>query len=94
MGADSSSGRIPELSLCAAWSDGRVAGPLTTLDGRTVEIVHRGTWTHGFGPDFRDVMVLLDGRELLTGSVEVHLTTSGWRDHGHHLDPRYQDVLW
>jgi Protein of unknown function (DUF2851) len=91
--ADETPGRLSEISLCAAWHDQRFTTPLRTTDGRTVEIVHRGTWTHGFGPDFRDVMVLLDGRELLTGSVEIHLTTSGWRAHGHHLDPRYQDVM-
>jgi hypothetical protein len=38
-------------------------------------------------------MVLLDGRDLLTGSIEIHLTTGAWRDHGHHLDPRYDDVV-
>lgn len=84
---------ISERDLAAAWNDGRFRGPFPLADGRRVEIVYRGTWTHGFGPDFRDAMVTFEGRELQTGSVELHLRTSGWRAHGHHLDPRYNDVI-
>ena len=55
---------VPEIALSAAWHAQRVAGPLRTGDGRTVEVVHRGTLTHGFGPDFRDALLLFDGQEL------------------------------
>ncbi len=85
-------GDPPKIALSAAWQAGRFAAPLRTIDGRTVEVVHRGTWSHGFGPDFRDALLLFDGRELRSGSVEIHLHTSAWADHGHHLDPRYDDV--
>src|SRR5215211_6634175 len=54
---------------------------------------HRGTWTHGFGPDFRDAMIVIDGRDLVAGSIELHLRSGGWRAHGHHLDPRYNEVV-
>lgn len=56
-------------------------------------MVHRGIWTHGFGPDFRDAMLVLDGRELVTGSIEIHLSTAGWTAHGHHTDARYNSVV-
>ncbi len=92
-GRDDCGRRSPEIALSAAWQAQRFAGPLRTVDGRTVEVVHRGIWTHGFGPDFQDAMVLFDGRELRAGSVEVHLRTRGWAAHGHHRDPRYDDVL-
>ena len=84
---------IDEHDLCAAWAALRAPGELRTTDGRRLEIVHRGSWTHGFGPDFRDAMICLDGVELRTGSVELHLRTRGWTDHGHHLDPRYNAVV-
>ena len=85
--------RVSELAVSETWHAQEFDGPLRTVDGRSVEVVHRGTWTHGFGPDFRDAMLLVDGRELRTGSVEVHLRTSAWVAHQHHLDPRYTDVL-
>jgi len=84
---------VPELALAVAWHEGRLPNVLRTVDGHTVEVVHRGVWTHGFGPDFRDAMLLFDGRRLLTGAVELHLTTFGWTEHGHHLDERYEPVI-
>jgi hypothetical protein len=89
----SANGNPREIALSAAWQAGRFAAPLTTIDGRSVEVIHRGTWSHGLGPDFRDALLLFDGRELRPGSVEVHLRTSAWHEHGHHLDARYDDVV-
>lgn len=83
----------PEIALCAAWNAGEVPSPLTTLDGETVEVVHRGAWTHGLGPDFRDALLLFSGRELRAGGIEIHLRTRGWREHGHHRDPAYDSVV-
>ena len=82
-----------ERDLAAAWNDGLFRGRFALSDGRAVEVVHRGTWTHGFGPDFRDAMIVIDGRDLVAGSIELHLRSGGWRAHGHHLDPRYNEVL-
>ncbi len=83
----------PELALSAAGWEQRLRAPLRTTDGRAVEVVHRGVWSHGLGPDFRDALILFDGRELRPGSVEVHLRTSTWAAHGHDRDPRYEDVV-
>jgi hypothetical protein len=85
--------RVAEITLSAAWHAGAVPARLDTTDGVSLEIVHRGTWSHGLGPDFRDALILFDGRELRAGSVEIHLRTRGWSDHGHHLDPAYDTVV-
>ncbi len=82
-----------EIALSAVWQAQSLSGTLRTREGRTVEIISRGTWTHGFGPDFRDAMISLDGRELRSGSIEIHLATRGWDDHGHASDSRYNDVI-
>jgi hypothetical protein len=84
---------VAEITLSAAWHAGAVPDRLATIDGVSLEIVHRGTWSHGLGPDFRDALILFDGRELRAGSVEIHLRTRGWGDHGHHLDPAYDAVV-
>ncbi len=86
-------GDPPEIALSAVWQEQRVAGPLRTVDGREIQVIHRGTWTHGFGPDFQDALILFEGKELHSGSVEVHLRTRGWTEHGHARDPRYDDVI-
>ena len=88
-----SASQVPEITLSAAWHAGAVPARLATTDGVSLEIVHRGTWSHGLGPDFRDALILFDGRELRAGSVEIHLRTRGWTDHGHHLDPAYDTVV-
>src|SRR5687767_9238332 len=88
-----SEAEITELDLCRAWTRLPQSLALKTTDERAVEIVHLGTWTHGLGPDFRDAMICFDGTDFQTGSVELHLRTRGWIDHGHHLDPNYNDVI-
>jgi len=84
---------VPEIALSAAWHEGRLPASLETVDGQTVEVVHRGTWSHGLGPDFADALLLFGGRELRAGGIELHLRTRGWTEHGHHLDPRYDTVV-
>lgn len=84
---------VPEIAVSAAWHGQRFTGPLRTVDGRAVAVVHRGTWSNGFGPDFRDALILFDDRELRAGGVEVHVRSHAWSHHGHDGDPRYDDVV-
>jgi hypothetical protein len=92
MSADAS-GPIAEIDLCRAWTRLPRSIPLTTTDGRTIDVIHLGTWTHGFGPDFRDAIIAIDNGRTEHGSIELHLRTRGWTEHRHHLDPRYNDVI-
>lgn len=85
--------RVPEIALSAAWHAGDIPGTLATVAGEPVRVIHRGAWSHGLGPDFQDCLLLFAGRELRSGSVEIHLRTRGWVDHGHHLDPAYDAVI-
>ena len=85
--------RIPEIALSAAWHGGQIPVNLVTTAGEPVTVVHRGTWTHGLGPDFADALLLFNERELRGGAVEMHLETRGWHNHGHHLDPAYNAVI-
>lgn len=85
--------RVPEIALSAAWHSGQIPENLITVDGDSIQVVHRGAWTHGLGPDFADALLLFNGRELRSGSVEMHLETRGWHEHGHQLDPMYNAVI-
>ena len=84
---------VSELELSRAWNAGAGGATLTTTAGERVEVVYRGAWSHGLGPDFPDAMIAFPGGRLQTGAVELHLTTAGWREHGHHLDPAYNRVI-
>ena len=84
--------RPRELALSAAWNGG-LTRRLQTIDGRSVAVVFTGNWTHGFGPDFSGAMLEFAPGGLQTGSIEIHYRTSEWVQHGHHLDPRYNDVI-
>jgi hypothetical protein len=83
---------VRELALSAVWYGG-MTGSLVTTTGLAVRVVYRGNWSHGFGPDFAGAMLEIDARQVATGSVEIHLNASDWVRHGHHLDPRYNDVV-
>jgi hypothetical protein len=85
--------RVPEIALSAAWHSGQIPEHLTTIEGDSIQVIHRGTWTHGHGPDFADALLLFNDRELRSGSVEMHLETRGWHDHGHLTDPAYNSVI-
>lgn len=85
--------RQREIALSAAWHAGAFGSTFTTVTGEPVEIIHRGQWSHGLGPDFQDALVLFQERELRSGGIEIHLRDRSWKDHGHHLDPAYNSVV-
>jgi len=66
---------------------------LRTRQGEALQVVHRGRRNLGAGPDFLDA-IIADGRgRLLKGDVELHVRASAFVAHGHHLDPRYDNVV-
>jgi hypothetical protein len=65
---------------------------LQTVDGENLEVIFAGVENLDAGPDFKDAVIKIAGR-LLKGDVEVHLTEMGWYEHGHHTDPRYNNVI-
>jgi hypothetical protein len=85
--------RIREIAVSRWWNGADLSAPLATADGREVQIVFRGSWSHGLGPDFQKALIDFGDGRLLSGSIEIHLETNAWRAHGHHLDPRYNDVV-
>ena len=64
---------------------------LRTVDGRPVEVIHAGRIQRDAGPDLRDARVRIDGQEW-AGTVEVHVRSSEWIQHGHQHDPAYENV--
>ena len=45
------------------------------------------------GPDFLDAIIADERGRLLKGDVELHVRASAFVAHGHHLDPRYDNLI-
>jgi hypothetical protein len=82
-----------EIEVQALWFEQFYLPTLTTDDGRSVEIIQPGFWSHGGGPDFTRVAVRFENKEITVGNVEIHLRAGDWNAHGHHTDPAYNETI-
>ena len=85
---------IPERLLARLWRnrDWRRRS-LYLASGQRLRVLYPGRPGGGPGPDFRDAILQVDGLAPVRGDVEFHREPRGWREHGHHLDPRYNGVV-
>jgi len=83
-----------ERHLQALWYDPRWRpARLKTRDGEEVIVESPGNWNLEAGPDFMGASLIIGpGHRRVVGDVEIHVFPSGWKQHGHHLDPRYRQV--
>ncbi|GEM_PF-5551819 len=65
---------------------------LLTEDARPLVVDFPGLRSVEGGPDFRGARLRIGGRPIL-GDVEMHLTTDGWRHHGHGKNGAYDGVV-
>lgn len=83
-----------ERLLQAVWQHQRLRRDgLKTADGRAVRIFHPGFASLEGGPDFRNAVVQIGEEPARSGDVEVDLQAGGWRAHGHHRNPHFNNVL-
>ena len=61
-------------------------------EGHRYDVIFPGVRNQGAGPDFTGAVLSRDGKTF-GGDVELHLEQSGWKSHGHHLDPAYNGVV-
>ena len=86
--------RGPEEAVVRLWQNAdRLASGLVTQDGRRLKVLYPGRRSSSAGPDFRDCVLSTDSGDIVVGDVEVHVTTGGWRAHGHHVDSNYNGVV-
>ena len=65
---------------------------LRTWLGKPVRVIHTGTHNHDAGPDFLAARMVVDESEW-GGNVEIHIRSSDWDRHQHHLDKAYNSVV-
>jgi len=84
---------IGESLVHHIWDGQHFSGSnLRSTDGREIHILKPGFWNGDAGPDFVKAEIIIDGK-LYEGDVEIHVKASEWRQHEHHLDPKYNDVI-
>jgi hypothetical protein len=66
--------------------------PLILVNNSEIQILSVGHLNSDSGPDFLNSKIILNGL-VWVGSVEIHLKSSDWDKHGHHLDEAYNGVL-
>ena len=84
---------MPEILLHYIWEHCLWAGfEQQTTDGRRVEILSVGEHNRDAGPDYSHARIRIDGREWI-GNIEIHVCSSDWLRHKHHLDKAYDTVI-
>ena len=84
---------ITEKAVVGMWQDCfQKRTDLKTVDNQPVSVIYPGRRNDDRGADFKDA-VINTGRVQARGDIEVHVKTSDWRTHRHHLDPHYNRVI-
>ncbi|MFT5723035.1 MAG: hypothetical protein ACI9JN_000140 [Bacteroidia bacterium] len=65
---------------------------LTTTSGAHLTILKKGSPHQDGGPDFINALIKLDS-ETWAGQVEIHIQSSDWFKHNHHLDSAYDNTV-
>lgn len=66
---------------------------LATVDGKRCTVLSTGWWSFEGGPDFTRANVVVGEDAPLEGDVEIHVRSSDWKKHGHHLNPHFDRVV-
>ncbi len=65
---------------------------LQTEKGENITIINGGAWNHDAGPDFLNAKIKI-GDTTWAGHVEIHIHSSDWTKHQHHMDQAYDNVI-
>ncbi|OFY67559.1 MAG: hypothetical protein A3H98_03485 [Bacteroidetes bacterium RIFCSPLOWO2_02_FULL_36_8] len=65
---------------------------LKTTEGKELTILNAGIKNSNSGPDYSHARIITDGLQW-SGQVELHVRSSEWKKHGHHLDRAYDNVI-
>ena len=67
-------------------------GNLITTSGLPLKIIHYGHYNTHAGPDFQNGQIQIENQNWF-GHIEIHVKSSEWKSHKHHLDPAYNNVI-
>ena len=85
--------KIDEALVQKWWNEQRFFDTdMAAIDRREIRVLKPGIWNHNEGPDFMHAEIEIDGK-LHVGDVEIHVRSSEWYAHKHHLNSRYNRVI-
>lgn len=82
--------QVTEKLVSRIWQH-KLVTELATDSGEQIHIIHPGRSSNIPGCDFQDAVFAINGKTT-TGNIEVHIKSSQWQSHGHHLDPKYNNI--
>lgn len=85
--------KITEKFIYYLWAEQPIKGlAYRTGDNQEVRVISCGLWNSSPGPDFTNARLYI-GERLYQGDVEMHLYSSDWYRHKHHLDNKYNNLV-
>ena len=85
--------KVDEAFVQKLWNEQRFFDTnMEAIDRRAIRVLKPGIWNHNEGPDFMHAEIEIDGK-LQIGDVEIHVRSSEWYAHQHHLNSRYNRVI-
>lgn len=84
--------RIPENFLHYLWENKLCGNTFSLGDGKICRVLAPGISGNRDGPDFENAEIEIDGQRWL-GFVEIHVKSSDWYRHLHHLDAVYDRII-
>ena len=83
--------QLTERLISHLWQSHLVKYPVADT-GQWLHVIFPGRVSNTGGCDFKDAVFGLNG-SIISGDVEVHVKSSQWQSHGHHQDPKYNDIV-
>lgn len=81
---------VTERLIARIWQH-KLVTELVADNGEQLHLIHPGRSSNASGCDFQDAVFAINGKRA-TGNVEVHVKSSQWQSHGHHRDPKYNNI--
>ncbi|MBC8274247.1 MAG: DUF2851 family protein [Chloroflexi bacterium] len=82
--------QVSEKLVARLWQC-QLVNSLVTDNGERFQAIYPGRVSHNRGCDFKDAVFTLNG-QMISGDVEIHVKSSQWYSHGHHRDPKYNNI--
>jgi len=82
--------QISEKLIARIWQHQLVAN-LVTDSCEPFQAIYPGRANQTSGCDFKDAVFTIKG-QIISGDAEMHVKSSQWYSHGHHRDPKYNNI--